>query len=320
MMSQRTDFSEFATFGEASDAILLMMRQLLDLDLWLVARVHESDWIVLHSLGEGPLGDGSVLPLKATICNEMLAGHGPNIAPDIAQTPAYRAAPVVEVHGIQSYAGAPLVVNGGVYGVLCGMSSAAHHEILAEQTPHLITAARTLSTILGQQLHSEELVRRVERAETDALIDELTGLYNRRGWEQLVAHEQARGRRYGHKHAVFFMDIDGLKAVNDEQGHAAGDALIIGAADAIRSVIREHDVAARVGGDEFALLATETAGAEVDVIRERLAQKFREANVEVSIGYSRADILDLAEATREADEHMYRRKQERRNNADRRAS
>ena len=311
MTATTEGFDEFSTFGEASDAMLRMMRQLLELDLWLVTRVHDEEWIVLHSLGEGPIGPGTVLPLKATICNEMLAGHGPNIAPAVASIPAYAGVPIMDLHSVGSYAGAPLIVNGAVYGVLCGMSERPQDDQISEQTPHLITAARTLSTILGQQLHSEALARRVERAESDAMIDELTGLYNRRGWEQLVALEQARGRRYGHKHAVFFMDIDGLKAINDELGHAAGDALIVRAADAIRSVIREHDVASRFGGDEFALLATETAGAEAAVIRERLAERFREADVSVSIGYSRADVLDLAEATREADEEMYRRKAER---------
>ena len=306
-----TGFEEFSTFGEASDAMLRMMRELLALDLWLVTRVHEEEWIVLHSLGDGPVTTGAVLPLKATICNQMLSGHGPNVAPNVTDVPAYCDVPVMQAHPIGSYAGAPLIVNGAVYGVLCGMSEEPQAEIIVEQTPHLITAARTLSTILGQQLHSESLVRRVERAENEALLDEMTGLYNRRGWEQLVAHEQARGRRYGHRHAVFFMDIDGLKVINDEQGHEAGDALIMRAAEAIRSVIREHDVAARIGGDEFALLATETAGAEAGVIRERLAEGFRAAGVSVSIGFARADILDLAAATREADEEMYRRKAER---------
>lgn len=304
-------FSEFSTFGEASDAMLRMMRQLLCLDLWLVTRVHEEEWIVLHAFGDGPIKAGDVLPLKATICNEMLAGNGPHIAPDLTAVPAYNGVPIMNLHSFGSYAGAPLIVNGSVYGVLCGMSAQQQTEALAEQTPHLVTAARTLSTILGQQLHSETLSRRVERAESEALVDVLTGLYNRRGWEQLIAHEQARGRRYGNKHAVFFMDIDGLKTINDLDGHAAGDALIRRVADAIRNVIRDNDVAARVGGDEFALLATETAGSEAVAIRERLADAFRAANVSVSIGFARADILDLDAATREADEEMYRRKAER---------
>jgi diguanylate cyclase len=310
-MTAGNDFEEFASFNEAADAVLQMMRALLQLDLWLVTRVHDEEWIVLHAFGEGPIGVGDVLPLKATICSEMLEGRGPTVAPDLGKVPAYCAAPILRMHPVGSYAGAPLIVNGTVYGVLCGMGADPAAEALSEQAPHLVTAARTLSTILAQQLHTESLVRRAERAETEALVDDLTSLYNRRGWDQLVQHEQARARRYGHRHSVFIMDIDGLKTINDEHGHAAGDQHIVRTAQAIRSVIREHDVAARLGGDEFALLATETAADESASIGERLAQAFRNAGVSVSIGVSRASVGDLDLATRQADEAMYRRKGER---------
>jgi diguanylate cyclase len=311
-MTASAEYEEFSSFGEAADAVLRMMQELLRLDLWLVTRVHDEEWIVLHAFGSGAFRAGDVLPLKSTICNELLQGNGPNIAPDISQILAYSRAPVTRLHAVGAYAGAPLIVNGGIYGVLCGMSSATGAQKITRQKPHLITAARTLSTILGKQLHAEALVRRVERAENEALVDELTGLYNRRGWEQLVGHEQARGRRYGHKHAVFFMDIDGLKTVNDVQGHDAGDALIVRTAAAIRSVTREHDVAARLGGDEFAVLAIETVGTEATTLGERLAAAFRAADVSVSIGYANADpSLDLAGVMRKADEAMYRRKGER---------
>jgi diguanylate cyclase len=304
-------YDEFLSFNDAADAVLRMMRALLQLDLWLVTRVHDQEWIVLNAVGDGPIRAGDVLPFKATICSEMLEGHGPNIAPDLGKIPAYCAAPILRMHRVGSYAGAPLIVNGAVYGVLCGMGTDPAAETLSEQVPHLVTAARMLSTILGYQLHAESLVRRAERAETDALIDDLTGLYNRRGWDQLVQHEQARARRYGHRHSVFVMDIDGLKSINDAHGHAAGDQHIVRAANAIRSVIREHDVAARFGGDEFALLATEIAADEATAVGERLAQAFREADVSISIGVARANIGDLDVATREADEAMYRRKGER---------
>ena len=298
MAGERTtleaDYEKFGSFGEAADAVVAMMEQLLHLDVWLVTRVYDEEWIVLHTYGYGGFKAGDVMPLKATICNQLLQGNGPNIAPNIAEVPAYAQAPVTKLHPVGCYVGAPLVINGAVYGVLCGMSEKPGPAEMTAQTPHLVTAARTLSTILGGKLESEALERRVERAENEALIDDMTGLYNRRGWDQLVAHEQARGRRYGHRHAVFFMDIDGLKRINDEQGHEAGDVAIVRAAEAIRSVTREHDVAARLGGDEFALLAIETDGSEAAVLSERLGAAFRDSGVSVSIGYARADApLDL---------------------------
>ena len=307
-----TGYDEFATFDEAAQAVLHMMRELLTLDLWLVSRVHDDEWIVLNKYGEGDLSVGDVLPLDATICRELLAGHGPNIAPALSDEPAYCRAPVVDAKGIASYAGAPLVVKGSLFGVLCGMSTTPRPQKLEEQTPHLITAARSLSTILGQELRNETLARRVERAENDALMDGLTGLYNRRGWDRLVALEAARARRYGHKSVVVIMDVDGLKSVNDTGGHAAGDALLVHVAEAIRSVIREHDIAARIGGDEFALLATETANVEAEALVDRLSKAFRSYGVSVSLGVSHVGLLDIADATRNADEAMYRRKAERR--------
>lgn len=313
MTAATAEYEKFDTFGEAADAVLRMMQQLLALDVWLVSRVHADEWIVLHAFGSGDFAPGDVIPLKNTICSEMIAGHGPNVAPDIAQIFAYARAAVARSEGIGSYAGAPLMIDGRVYGVLCGISREAGPAEMSEQTPHLITAARTLSTILSQQLETEALQRRVERAENEALVDELTGLYNRRGWEQLVAHELARGRRYGHKHTLFYMDIDGLKELNDRHGHDAGDVAIVRTADAIRSVVREHDVAARLGGDEFALLAVETDGTEGAAVAKRLGEAFRRSGVSVSIGSARSENAhDLGAVTRAADEAMYRRKGDRR--------
>jgi diguanylate cyclase (GGDEF)-like protein len=312
-MTAAPEFEGFADFGEAADAILRMMHEVLQLQLWLVARVHDGEWIVLHSYGEGAFKAGDVLPLSATICSEMLAGNGPHIAPDVSKVPAYAAAPVMRQHPAGCYAGAPLIVGQSVFGVLCGLSSTPVSDAALRQAPHLATTARTLSTILGGELETEALTRRVERAENEALIDELTGLYNRRGWDELVRHEESRARRFGHKHAVFFMDIDGLKEINDTGGHSAGDDAIVRAAAAIRSVTREHDVAARMGGDEFALLAVETDDVHVLAVGERLAAAFAASGVAVSVGFARADTPhDLAGATHQADQAMYRRKGERR--------
>src|SRR5580692_755490 len=103
-----SEFEKFASFGEAADAVLGMLRELLQLELWLVTRVHEDQWIVLHSYGSGAFSAGDVLPLKATICNELLAGNGPNIAPDISQIVSYARAPILKKYPVGSYAGAPL--------------------------------------------------------------------------------------------------------------------------------------------------------------------------------------------------------------------
>ncbi len=85
------------------------------------------------------------------------------------------------------------------------------------------------------------------------------------------------------------MDVDGLKAKNDAEGHAAGDDLLCRVADALRSVVREHDIAARIGGDEFAVLAVESDGDQALALHERFKQAFAEAGVALSIGTAHRD-------------------------------
>lgn len=87
-----------------------------------------------------------------------------------------------------------------------------------------------------------------------ARTDPLTGLYNRLGFDELATRELSRARRNGAAITLVSFDLDGFKAVNDRQGHAAGDQLLRSVGNAIRGAIRDIDVAARLGGDEFAVL------------------------------------------------------------------
>lgn len=88
--------------------------------------------------------------------------------------------------------------------------------------------------------------------------DSLTGLANRRRFLESLEHHVAMCRRYGAEGAVMMLDLDGLKSINDEHGHAAGDKLIAGVAEALRNRLRTSDLGARIGGDEFAILLTRT--------------------------------------------------------------
>jgi diguanylate cyclase (GGDEF)-like protein/PAS domain S-box-containing protein len=108
---------------------------------------------------------------------------------------------------------------------------------------------------LAERLRAEETIRRL------AYRDELTGLPNRNALADRFAVELARARRTHAALAVIFVDLDGLKGVNDRHGHGAGDALLVAAAERMRGVLRETDLVARLGGDEFALLLPEIAGA-----------------------------------------------------------
>jgi diguanylate cyclase (GGDEF)-like protein len=159
---------------------------------------------------------------------------------------------------------------------------------------------------------AKALAKRAEEAEDAALVDALTGLYNRRGWTRRVDEERKRLKRdtkAGVAVAVYMLDVDGLKKANDERGHAAGDAILRHVSKVIESVTREHDITARLGGDEFAIMTIQSQAAEADLIRARLERGFHSAGLAVSIGFAFAESLDtINEAMDRADSLMYEAK------------
>ncbi len=105
----------------------------------------------------------------------------------------------------------------------------------------------------GRDLASRE---RVERGlKKLAMVDELTGLFNRRGFVEHAGGVLDLAARIGRPAVLFFVDVDGLKKINDRHGHAAGDLTLAGAARILQLTFRSSDVIARIGGDEFAVLA-----------------------------------------------------------------
>ena len=126
---------------------------------------------------------------------------------------------------------------------------------------------------------------RTEEVYKLAALDPLTGLYNRRSGEQRLAEEISRSQRYGRPLTILTLDLNGLKDVNDELGHAAGDELIKRFAERLNKAIRGSDLAVRLGGDEFLVLLPECKPEEVRHVLSRLSGLKVECNerlVEVS--------------------------------------
>jgi diguanylate cyclase (GGDEF)-like protein len=110
-----------------------------------------------------------------------------------------------------------------------------------------------------------------------SLTDELTGLYNRRGFYVLAEPALRAARNHGHDCLLVFLDVDGLKQVNDEGGHDTGDSLITDVAQVLRDVLDQSDILARIGGDEFSALVSEPEG-DPTTLRNRLLDAFRSFN------------------------------------------
>jgi diguanylate cyclase (GGDEF)-like protein len=162
------------------------------------------------------------------------------------------------------------------------------------------------------------LQERVEQLDQLAHQDSLINLPNRRGFMRELERLIARVDRYGINAAMLFVDLDGLKMINDTFGHRAGDEALIQVAMLLAKGVRHSDVVARIGGDEFGILlessderdAQETAARLIEQISScEVLHDGEELPLSVAIGVGMIDSLDTAEAVMErADEAMYRRK------------
>ncbi|WP_374536153.1 sensor domain-containing diguanylate cyclase [Chitinimonas taiwanensis] len=298
----------FEDFEHASAAVLSFLRERFGFDLWMVTRTEGDDWIVLqredHGYGIAP---GTVLRWADSFCSQMVQGRGPLIAPDSNRVMAYAEAPIARQVHIGAYAGYPLRrADGSLFGTLCGIHPAPQPDALIQEEPLFILLGSLLSSLLDAELRAHEEGRRADRARAESMTDFMTELYNRRGWEQLLAAEEDRCRRYGHPAVALVVDLDGLKRVNDQHGHAAGDALIRRTAEALRRAIRAGDVLARLGGDEFGILGIECSRSEGEALLARVRQILHELALPASVGLApREPAQGLLAAWKSADQAMY---------------
>jgi len=154
-----------------------------------------------------------------------------------------------------------------------------------------------------------------------ALTDELTGLYNRRGFVAVAERQMSLGRRTGRGMLLFIMDVNGLKSINDSFGHLEGDCALKRTSAVLEETFRDSDVVARLGGDEFAVLAVEAAGHSEATIKARLFERLKSISAEqsryeisLSIGVARFDprnVTSIGELMVKADRAMYEQKRRR---------
>lgn len=152
-----------------------------------------------------------------------------------------------------------------------------------------------------------------------ALIDDLTGLNNRRGFLSLGQHQLKLAYRTGRPFLLAFFDLDGLKRINDTFGHQEGNRAIVDAANVLKDSLRQSDILARLGGDEFAALIVDSQSDNAETVTRRIEQKLSALNassgrsyeLSFSIGIVAADSsqpADLETLLSRADALMYERK------------
>ena len=214
--------------------------------------------------------------------------------------------PIIVLSGADDEALALLAVAEGAQDYL--FKGAASPDVLARSIRFALERHRTL-----------EVFRRA------AMYDELTGLYNRRGFTVMAGQQLAVARRNQTTSTVLFADVDGLKAVNDALGHRHGDLLLADLARLMQATFRAGDVVGRVGGDEFCAVLVDddnvnaAAGRLRQAILEHNAGAGRRYHLSCSVGTVSVEATDdaaLSDILSRADQVMYEQKRSRRHSRD----
>jgi diguanylate cyclase len=305
------DLCPSTAFRDAVASMLDGLPAQTGLGTWMLLRVGEDGGCAVLAVRDPTYGleADRVLAEDELPVRALLEGRGPRVAPDTVAVPAYAGAALAGMP-VGALAGVPVLApDGSVFGCLVGADPAPGRPELAAELPTIELLGRLLAVLLVQELERQELQRRFELAELDALTDPLTGVGNRRAWDRLLEAEEARCRRYGSVASLVAIDLDELKRVNDREGHAAGDRLLLRTAQVIDSTRRAADVVARLGGDEFGVLAVECDEPAAKVLAGRLRGALEAAGIRASVGHAtRQPTGSLAQAWSAADAEMYAHK------------
>ena len=235
---------------------------------------------------------------------------------DLSLSDAHDLAPLQLLH--EQHPELPIIVLSSVDDEALAMralQAGAQDSLVKGQVDGALLVRAIRYAIERQQLHAA--LREM------SLIDPATRLYNRRGLITLARQLFKVADRMRKKVSLIFVDLDGLKMINDSYGHRVGDAALLETTDLLKETFRDSDIIARIGGDEFVVLAMENAGASAEMWTSRLQENLRARNahrdrpyvLSLSIGISYYDPdapRDLDELLARADGLMYQEKRAKR--------
>ena len=256
------------------------------LPIGIVSHIDGDRYEVLEAIHpEDAIPPGATFELGETYCCHTLAADQP-IGFHHAGRSEIRDHPCYKGFQLESYLGSPITVDGELYGTL-NFSSPAPTRPFNRQDLELIGL---FAQWLGHELAREADLQALQAAQLllrrAATTDELTGLANRRLLGGRLQAERQRMTRYGGSFAVALVDFDHFKKLNDQYGHATGDAALVEFAGVAKKLLRAVDTAGRWGGEEFLILLPNTTMDGALTIAQRLADRIGEATLETDGGES----------------------------------
>jgi len=256
------------------------LRNMVDFD-WATISLVDGDELYILALSsniDSPWQSEERVPLEGT-ATEWVCREGKIVyESDLAQYTRFVTGKRYLEHGVRSIVYLPLKIKEQGIGSLV-VASRQHDAFDARHIRLLGQVALQIATpIENSQLYA--------RAEQRARVDELTGLFNRRHFEERIKEEISRHGRYGNAFSIFLLDLDNFKTYNDIYGHPSGDTLLNHIAKVVRNSVRNADQAFRYGGDEFIVILPQTdmneAHAVAERVRKRIAREMKEREIAVT--------------------------------------
>ncbi len=263
--------------------------------------------------GTGAPGKDEIVGQR--VANLVFEKNKPIIVPDVAKT-GLPPADVGRNYRTASFLSCPLSVAGRTIGVMSFADRASGQPFDRGS----LSLFQAIAPQIGIAIDRALLKEKAGEFERLSVTDALTGLLNRRYIEARLEEEVKRSNRHGFPMSLLMIDVDHFKAYNDEFGHPAGDEALRIVGNVIRETLRGADVAARVGGEEFAILLPQTQADEAAVIAERLRRNVAETRfphrpVTASIGIAScsAELCSVTAIGNAADKAVYEAKRTGRN-------
>ena len=287
---------------ERFDRLTRMAKRVFGVDIALVSLVDENRQWFKSKAGL----DASETGRDISFCGHAILGNEIFVIEDTLKDERFDDNPLVTgPPNIRFYAGAPLrYMNGNKLGTLCIIDSKP--RVFSEEDNEML---RDLAEMAENELNAIQL----------ATIDELTKISNRRGFVALAQNSLSLCVRQNAPVSLVFLDLDKFKPINDNYGHAEGDRALVAFAGLMRKTFRDSDVFARIGGDEFVVLLTNTEKQHATEIVERFRGLLEIFNAQMDRGYdiSFSDGIvsvepdnecSIDDLLREADVLMYEKK------------
>ena len=258
----------------------------------------------------GLSGAVAIVDFRGTIVNFAIENRHRHYVPDLREYPSIKIMPF-ETENVLSVMAIPMIYERNLLGLLVMLSE--EKDFLDSSRINLldIFSNQASTSIANAQLHA--------RIEKMAATDGLTGLFNHRKFQEELADEFKRMKRFAEPISLILADIDYFKKVNDTYGHPVGDLVLKGVASVIKETIRDIDIAARYGGEEFAVVLPGTSGEGAKNIAERLRRRVKEnpfsangrqieVSVSLGIATSPSDAKSKEELIEKADQALYHAK------------